>query len=83
MSKDRNNIDPKYKWDLNEIYKTDEDFESSLNETEKRISAFGERNDEILSSARGLLSVLKEFSEISRCIEKLWSYAFLSFATYA
>lgn len=83
MSKDRNNIDPKYKWDLNEIYKTDEDFESALNETEKRISAFGERNDEILSSARGLLSVLKEFSEISRCIEKLWSYAFLSFATDA
>ena len=80
---DRNNIDPKYKWDLTEIYKTDDEFESALKETEKRISAFGERKDEILSSALGLLSVLRAFSEISRCIEKLWSYAFLSFATDA
>ncbi len=81
MSKDRDNIDKKYKWELTEIYKTDEDFDFALSETENRISAFGQREDEILSSPERLLSALREFSEISLCIEKLWSYAFLSFAT--
>lgn len=80
MNNNRSQTDVKYTWDLTEIYSTEEEFNSQLAECEKRISAFKKFEESMLTSADMLYMTLCEHSEISRRIEKLWSYAFLGFS---
>ena len=81
MEKKRSEIDAKYKWDLTKIYATDADFDADLAECEKLIAAFSKHEKTMLASADGLLAALEDNTAIGRKIQKLWSYAFLGFAT--
>lgn len=78
--KNRNEIDEKYKWDLTKIYPTEESFNDELSETSKLIKGFAKHEKAMCKSAEGLLAALVDMTDIYNKIEKLWSYAHLSFA---
>ena len=78
---ERKDIDSKYKWDLSHIYESDAAFEAEYAETEKMISAFPAHEKTINKSADGLYAALCDLISIERKIEKMWNYAFLTFAT--
>ncbi len=76
---ERKEIDKKYKWDLSAIYESDRAFFSDYTECEHLIKDYKIHEKTINKSAKGLLSALKDKTDIERKIEKLWCYAHLAF----
>ena len=77
---ERKDIDPKYKWDLSVIYADEAAFNADYAKAEKLIKAFGAHEKTMCKSARDFYNTLKDMTEISAIIEKLWQYASLNFA---
>ena len=78
---DRNNIDPKYKWDLTKIYPTEDDFKADYAEVEALVKRFPQHEKEMCKSAKGLLAVLQDEAKLEYLISKLYVYAHLNFDT--
>lgn len=78
--KNRNEIDPRYKWDLSVIYKDMTAFEEDFQRVERAVKAFPKHEKTMLLSGEALYEALKDDIEIGRLIDKLWSYASLSFS---
>ncbi len=81
MPLERKDVDSKYKWDLSAIYKSVADFDADYKRTEAMIADFKKHEKAMTSSADALYCALSDMADISRMIEKLWSYAHLNFAT--
>ena len=81
MAKERSEISKEYKWDLTGIYPTEDDFLKVLSETEKMSDSFGIHEKTMCNSGRELYDALTDMQKIERKIEKLWCYAYLTFAT--
>lgn len=77
---ERNEINPKYKWDLTAIYSDKSAFEADYALTEKLVSDFCAFESRITKSADCLLEALRAIVVIQRKIEKMWNYASLTFA---
>ena len=77
---ERSEIASKYKWDLTKIYPTENDFNSDMARTEELIKGFSANEKKMCKSAEGLYATLTAMTEIDDLINKLWTYAFLSFA---
>ena len=73
--KTREEINEEYKWDLTKIFKDNNEFYSCLEETKKLIEEFKKHEGHVMDNAKSLLSTIKDDIEISRRIEKLYSYA--------
>ena len=73
----RDEIDNKYKWDLSKIFKSDKEFLSEIEKTEKEIKTLGKYKDTMLNSAKDLYDALSKIFEVSRTIEKIYTYAHL------
>ena len=78
---DRNQIDPKYKWDLTKIYATEDDFKADYDEAAAIIKRFPSHEKEMCKNAAGLLAVLNDEAKLDYVISKLWVYAHLAFDT--
>ena len=72
--KTREEIKEEYKWDLTKIFKNEEEFYSYLEETKKLVEDFKKHENHVMDSAKSLLCVIRDDLEISRRIEKLYSY---------
>ena len=81
MIKDRKDVDPKYKWDLSAIFKTEEDFLAEFKRSEEEIKSLAAYEKTMLSSARDLYATLKAVTDAEGRIEILWQYASLNYAT--
>lgn len=81
MAKERKEIEAKYKWDLSKIYGSEDDFSLDYKECEALIARYPKHEKTMLSSAKGLFDALTDMQKIERKIEKLWCYAYLTFAT--
>ena len=79
--KERKDIDPKYKWDLTKIYATDADFQAEFDEAQALVKEFPKHEKTMCQSAKGLLEAIKASCSLGEKINKLWSFAHLSFAT--
>ena len=79
--KERKDIDQKYKWDLTKIYATDADFQADFDEAQALIKDFPKHEKAMCESAKGLLEAIKASTFLAEKINKLWSFAHLSFAT--
>ena len=79
--KNRNEIDPKYKWDLTKIYPTEEAFKADFAEVEALIKGIPAHEKEMCKSAKGLLAALNDDAKLDYIISKLWTYAHLLFST--
>lgn len=75
--KDRKEIEDKYKWDLTKIYKSDKEFLNDINFIEKELPNLSKYKDTMLNSGKDLFDSLTKIFDISRKIEKIYTYAHL------
>lgn len=75
MIKTRDEIEEEYKWDLTTVFKNKEEFESYFEETKKIIEDFLKYETHVMDNADTLLEVLEADNNLSRHVEKLYTYA--------
>lgn len=75
--KDRSEIDNIYKWDLSKIYKSDKEFLNEIKNIEKELPNLLKYKDTMLNSGKDLYDALNNLFEVSRIIEKIYTYAHL------
>ena len=73
----RTEINDIYKWDLSSIYRIDNDWEKEYNEVSNNISKLSNFKD-LMDSSERLLEFMKLDEELSRKIEKLYTYAHMN-----
>lgn len=72
--KERNEIDPKYKWDLTTLYKDDEAFENDLKSLDEVIAKAGSFSGK-LNNVAGIKAYYDFSTETSRKLSDLFCYA--------
>lgn len=77
--KKREEIDGKYKWNLNDIYTDDSSFESELETVLEEVKSIKELKNEFTASAAKLLEALNKIIEIEKKTAKLYSYAHMKY----
>ena len=80
MTKERHEIDRKYKWDLSVIYANEDAFYADYAKVEALVADFAKYETMMCESAEGLYKTLRAATDIEEIIEKLWHYASLHFA---
>lgn len=75
MTKQRNEIDDKYKWDLTTIFSTDEAWETELVTIQKEMEEARNFAGHLLDSAASLLEISEFQLDLMRRIENLYVYA--------
>ena len=73
--KERKDIKEKDKWDLSKIFKNEKEFEECLKETKNMITKFKDYENHCLDDAKTFYDVLIKDNDISRNLEKMYSYA--------
>jgi len=76
---ERKDIDKKYKWNLEAIYPTLDDFEKDYKLIETEISDLDKYEDIFLKNGKSLYNFLKKDEEIGQIIEKLYAYTNLNY----
>ncbi|MGT2811293.1 oligoendopeptidase F [Streptococcus minor] len=75
MSKQRNEIEEKYQWDLTTIFPTDEAWEAELADLTSEIEKSKEFAGHLLDSAKTFLEISETQLALSQRVEKLYVYA--------
>lgn len=75
---DRNAIDEKYKWNLKDIYTSDEEWEKDFKWVENKIPNYNQFEGTLSNSAENLLACLKFDDEVGIKLERLYLYSMLS-----
>ena len=75
MIKTRDEIKEEFKWDLTTVFKNEEEFEKYYNETKVLIEDFLKYENHVMDNANTLLEVIEKDNELSRRVEKLYTYA--------
>ncbi|MGT2754223.1 oligoendopeptidase F [Streptococcus ovis] len=75
MTKQRNEIDEKYQWDLTTIFATDEAWEAELADLSAETEKAKELAGHLLDSAERFLEISETQLDLSRRIENLYVYA--------
>lgn len=78
MTNVRADIPAKYKWDMTNIYATEQDFEADYQKAADMVAAFPAHAATMGESAKGLLAMFTDFTSMLRVVEKLYMYAHLS-----
>ncbi len=73
--KTREEINPEYKWRLEDIYSGPDEWEAEFSEAEAAIPDAEKLKDSVLSSAKELLGGLKFFYDMQHKLERLYVYA--------
>ena len=77
--KKREEIEEKYKWNLNDIYSDDQSFESELEAVMSEIKKIKTLKENFTDSAENLLDSLNEILKIEEKTAKLYSYAHMKY----
>ncbi len=77
--KTRDEISNEYKWDLSVIYKNIDEFNKDLESITKEIEKLDNYKNNLMNSSSNLYECLKLERDISRKIEKIYTYAHLNF----
>ncbi|MBR9974251.1 MAG: oligoendopeptidase F [Bacteroidetes bacterium] len=72
----RNEIDSRHKWTLEDLYRTDADWESDFTSVETLLGKVGAYRDTLGSSAEALLDWLRFADELNVIVGRLGNYAF-------
>ncbi|WP_231185514.1 oligoendopeptidase F [Haladaptatus sp. DYF46] len=72
---ERSNIDAKYKWDLESIYATDEEWEEAYEDVEERLGELEKYEGQVTDDGETLLTVLQLSDELGREVSMVASYA--------
>lgn len=71
----RNDIDIKYRWNLEEMYSNDKLWENDIDTAEKLTQEFLKRKGSVMKSSSSLLASLRAMEEIDILLEKAFVYA--------
>ncbi|TDO71621.1 oligopeptidase F [Halanaerobium saccharolyticum] len=77
--KKREEIEEKYKWNLNDIYTDDLEFESELEEALAEVKKIEELKNDFTDSADNLLNSLNKIIKIEEKTARLYSYAHMKY----
>lgn len=77
--KQRSKIDKKYKWDLEKIYKNEQEVEKDIEKAKNLTKDFEKYKNHIMDTSKTLEESTTKYYEISRLIEKFIIYANLKF----
>ena len=72
---ERSDIDTEYKWRLESIYATDDDWEGSYEEVKERLDDLSAYRGRVTEDGETLLSALELRDELIRTVQKIFSYA--------
>jgi len=75
MVQDRENIDQKYKWDVESVYQGTEEWEKDFEDVKDRISKFEKFKGNSTGSAQNLLDLMVLYEAVNRKIGKINRYA--------
>jgi oligoendopeptidase F len=75
--KTREQIDASFKWDLRDIYASEERWEADFASAQELVNAFPKHAGKLHRSADALYAALDEESKLSLLIERVYSYAHL------
>ncbi len=75
QTRDRGQIDPKYTWNLADIYATDEDWTRAKDELLSRIPVLESYKGNLGSSAESLLGFLNAYFDFNKLYYRVYSYA--------
>ena len=78
---DRNNINKKYTWDLDAIYSSVEELEKEFALVKDKVNNFVKYESIMLKDSKCFYETLENYYNISRKLEKLYSYVNLLFDT--
>lgn len=74
----RDQIDEKYKWNLTDVYKNDEEWEKDFKWIEENLVNYGRFQGKLSESSEQLLACIKFDEEIGIKLERLYLYSMLS-----
>ena len=77
----REEIANQYKWDLTQIYNTEEEFNQVYQSLKQEIETFSKHETSMAENASNFYHTLKTYYDISRKLEKLYVYTSLLFDT--
>ncbi|KZN25405.1 oligoendopeptidase F [Haladaptatus sp. R4] len=72
---ERSDIDAQYKWDLESIYATDDEWEDAYEDVEERLSELEEYEGQVTEDGETLLTILRLTDELGREVSMVASYA--------
>jgi len=75
----RDNIEKKYKWDLDVIYSSDEEYQKDFCEVKDMVEDIKKYEDIMLKDSKSFYETLEFYYSVSRKMEKLYMYAHLLF----
>lgn len=71
-------VDPRYVWDLTDVYKTVEEWNAAREKVLARIDALPRHRGTLGQSAGGLLAIVEEIYGVYKDVSRVYSYASLS-----
>ncbi|OUM86073.1 MAG: oligoendopeptidase F [Bacillus thermozeamaize] len=71
----RDEIDARYKWKLEDIYPSDEQWEQDFAEARAMVEKFSQYRGQVTASADKLLEAIRAYEQINQRLEKLYVYA--------
>ncbi len=77
----REEIEEKYKWGIEKIYKTEEDFYKDFNEVKEKIKDIERFKSTFLNDVDSFVEFMEYSEKIDRKIEKMYTYSHLSVDT--
>ena len=72
---ERNEIEAKYKWDLTEIYASENDFEKDLAEVKKLLPLISSHSKNMTKNADELANTCEDITKAGRILDRLFEYA--------
>lgn len=75
----RSEIEEKYKWNLDAIYKNDEEFLNDIKKLEKELSSIESLKETMLKDAKSLYDTTKKIFELARKLDKIYTFAHLKY----
>jgi oligoendopeptidase F len=72
---DRSEIEEEYKWDLESLYVTDEDWEQAFEDAQELVEKLAAYDGEATDDAETLLATLSTYEELMRTVANVASYA--------
>ena len=76
---DRDKIEKQYKWDLSQIFKSQEEFDKYYEDTKNKINKFSRHEKIMTDSSANFYNAIDEYYQITRQLEKLYVYVSMSF----
>ena len=78
---DREKIEEQYKWDLRQVFESNDEFENTYKEVQSKIKDFSKYESIMANDATSFYNAINTYYEVSRTLDKLYVYTSMNFDT--